>query len=72
LCTSFRVYYVTELQYEPTHYQQLIDGGVDEMLAAHIAHMFIRDPLQVLSFILKYKSKHLLQFTGVQGARRAG
>lgn len=35
------------LQYQPKHYQQLIDGGVDEHLARHFAHMFIRDPLQV-------------------------
>ncbi|CAK5081693.1 unnamed protein product [Meloidogyne enterolobii] len=35
------------LQYQQKHYQQLVDGGVDEYLARHFAHMFIRDPLQV-------------------------
>jgi len=27
--------------------QQLLDGGVDELLARHIAHLFVRDPLVV-------------------------
>ncbi|CAD5217058.1 unnamed protein product [Bursaphelenchus xylophilus] len=36
-----------ELEYDPKILQQLLDGGVDEILAKHIAHMFIRDPLQV-------------------------
>jgi glutamate--cysteine ligase catalytic subunit len=40
-----------QLQYDQEHYQQLIDGGVDEHLARHIAHMFIRDPLQVNDII---------------------
>ncbi|KAI3411749.1 Zn finger-containing GTPase- Activating Protein for ARF [Globodera pallida] len=35
------------LQYDELVYQQLIKGNVDEHLARHIAHMFIRDPLQV-------------------------
>lgn len=28
-------------------YEQLIEGGVDHMLAQHIAHLFIRDPLAI-------------------------
>uniref|UniRef100_A0A7I5ECK0 Glutamate--cysteine ligase n=1 Tax=Haemonchus contortus TaxID=6289 RepID=A0A7I5ECK0_HAECO len=35
------------LQYDEAIYQQLRDGDIDEPLAKHIAHMFIRDPLQV-------------------------
>ncbi|CAI5442367.1 unnamed protein product [Caenorhabditis angaria] len=35
------------LQYDEQLYQQLIEGQIDEHLAKHIAHMFIRDPLQV-------------------------
>ncbi|KAJ1347076.1 Zn finger-containing GTPase- Activating Protein for ARF [Parelaphostrongylus tenuis] len=35
------------LQYDETIYKQLLDGNIDEALAKHIAHMFIRDPLQV-------------------------
>ncbi|VDN27006.1 unnamed protein product, partial [Cylicostephanus goldi] len=34
------------LQYDEAIYQQLRDGDIDEPLAKHIAHMFIRDPLQ--------------------------
>ncbi|KJH53403.1 glutamate-cysteine ligase, catalytic subunit [Dictyocaulus viviparus] len=35
------------LQYDEQIFEQLIDGDIDEPLAKHIAHMFIRDPLQV-------------------------
>ncbi|KAI6180554.1 Glutamate--cysteine ligase [Aphelenchoides besseyi] len=35
------------LEHDPKILQQLLDGGIDEHLAKHIAHMFIRDPLQV-------------------------
>uniref|UniRef100_F1KXP2 Glutamate--cysteine ligase n=1 Tax=Ascaris suum TaxID=6253 RepID=F1KXP2_ASCSU len=35
------------LQYDEKIYDQLLKGGIDEHLAKHIAHMFIRDPLQV-------------------------
>ncbi|CAI4222007.1 unnamed protein product [Auanema sp. JU1783] len=35
------------LQYDEKILQQLLDGQIDEPLAKHIAHMFIRDPLQV-------------------------
>lgn len=30
-----------------TAYQQLIEGGVDHLLAQHVAHLFIRDPLVI-------------------------
>ncbi|KAL3102950.1 hypothetical protein niasHT_025858 [Heterodera trifolii] len=36
-----------QLQYDEQLYQRLIAGRVDEHLARHIAHMFIRDPLHV-------------------------
>ncbi|CAD6192123.1 unnamed protein product [Caenorhabditis auriculariae] len=35
------------LQYDEGLYKQMLDGGIDEPLAKHIAHMFIRDPHQV-------------------------
>lgn len=35
------------LEYSEEILTQLLDGGIDEPLAKHIAHMFIRDPLQV-------------------------
>uniref|UniRef100_A0A8C5FG26 Glutamate--cysteine ligase n=1 Tax=Gadus morhua TaxID=8049 RepID=A0A8C5FG26_GADMO len=28
-------------------YKQLLDGGIDKLLAQHIAHLFIRDPLSI-------------------------
>ena len=31
--------------YDKEIFQQLIDGGVDEQLALHYAHLWIRDPL---------------------------
>ncbi|KAI8900456.1 glutamate-cysteine ligase-domain-containing protein [Globomyces pollinis-pini] len=33
-------------------YKQLVDGGVDELLAKHYAHLFIRDPLVVFNELL--------------------
>lgn len=36
-----------ELQYDEAILKQLLDGDIDEPLAKHIAHMFIRDPHQV-------------------------
>ncbi|GMT13059.1 hypothetical protein PFISCL1PPCAC_4356, partial [Pristionchus fissidentatus] len=35
------------LQMDDAIYAQLKEGGIDEHLSKHIAHMFIRDPLQV-------------------------
>ncbi|KAL3120274.1 hypothetical protein niasHT_010053 [Heterodera trifolii] len=42
-----------QLQYDEQLYQRLIAGSVDEHLARHIAHMFIRDPLQVFEERIK-------------------
>lgn len=35
------------LEYDEKILNQLLEGGIDLPLAKHIAHMFIRDPLQV-------------------------
>jgi glutamate--cysteine ligase catalytic subunit len=35
------------LEYDESIYKQLMDGGIDEHLSKHVAHMFTRDPLQV-------------------------
>ncbi|KAH7718887.1 Glutamate--cysteine ligase catalytic subunit [Aphelenchoides avenae] len=35
------------LEYDEAIYNQLREGGIDEHLSKHVAHMFIRDPLQV-------------------------
>nr|AOE43199.1 glutamate-cysteine ligase [Rostrostelium ellipticum] len=37
------------LVYDHDHYQTLIAGGMDELLARHFAHLFIRDPLVIYS-----------------------
>jgi len=37
------------LIYEEEHYQTLLDGGIDRLLAQHIAHLFIRDPVSLFS-----------------------
>lgn len=38
------------LQYDDKIYKELINGGIDNLLAQHVAHMFTRDPLQVNKF----------------------
>ena len=38
--------------YDKEIYTQLIEGGVDDLLAKHYAHLFIRDPLVVFSEML--------------------
>jgi glutamate--cysteine ligase catalytic subunit len=37
------------VQYDEKAYNTLIDNGIDPMLAKHIAHLFIRDPLVVFT-----------------------
>ena len=36
-----------DLVYDPEIYAQLREGGIDDLLARHLAHLFIRDPLVV-------------------------
>nr|AOE43201.1 glutamate-cysteine ligase [Cavenderia deminutiva] len=38
-----------DLVYDRDIYKQLIDGGIDDLLARHFAHLFIRDPLVIYS-----------------------
>ena len=37
------------LVYEEEHYKALLEGGIDPLLAQHIAHLFIRDPVSLFS-----------------------
>lgn len=37
------------LTYDPNVYQQLIDNGIDCLLAQHVAHLFIRDSVSLFS-----------------------
>ena len=32
----------TQVLYDPKIYQQLVEGGVDHLMAQHVAHLFIR------------------------------
>ncbi|CAH8608017.1 unnamed protein product [Dicrocoelium dendriticum] len=41
------------LVYDQEHYHTLINSGVDELLAKHVAHLFTRDPISVFSERLK-------------------
>mmetsp|Transcript_7946 Transcript_7946/g.12744 ORF Transcript_7946/g.12744 Transcript_7946/m.12744 type:complete len:782 (-) Transcript_7946:725-3070(-) len=36
-----------DLQYDETSYKELRSAGIDDLLAKHVAHLFIRDPLVV-------------------------
>ncbi|VDM53159.1 unnamed protein product [Angiostrongylus costaricensis] len=47
ICPCSVAYNDIPLQYDEAILKQLLDGNIDEPLAKHIAHMFIRDPLQV-------------------------
>lgn len=38
-----------KLTYDDAVYQRLIDGGIDHLLAQHIAHLFIRDTVSLFS-----------------------
>ncbi|KAJ3053715.1 hypothetical protein HK097_003566 [Rhizophlyctis rosea] len=42
-----------EVPFDKEIYRQLIDGGVDEHLAKHYAHLFIRDPLVIFQELLE-------------------
>uniref|UniRef100_A0A914PDJ8 Glutamate--cysteine ligase n=1 Tax=Panagrolaimus davidi TaxID=227884 RepID=A0A914PDJ8_9BILA len=42
-----------KVKYNKKHFQQLLAVGVEEPIAQHIAHMFIRDPLIVLEDHIK-------------------
>ena len=36
-----------DVVYDEDIYKRLLEGGIDELLAKHIAHLFIRDPLVI-------------------------
>ncbi|KAJ1985777.1 glutamate--cysteine ligase [Dimargaris cristalligena] len=41
-----------DLVYDPAIYQRLVEGGIDDLLAKHLAHLFIRDPLVIFKELL--------------------
>lgn len=46
-------YFDPELVIDPEIKKRLIEGGMDDILATHFAHLFIRDPIVVFSESLK-------------------
>jgi glutamate--cysteine ligase catalytic subunit len=42
-----------DLVFDPKLKQKLLDGGMDDLLATHFAHLFIRDPIVIFSEDLK-------------------
>ncbi|KAI9742194.1 MAG: Zn finger-containing GTPase- Activating Protein for ARF [Claussenomyces sp. TS43310] len=46
-------YFDPDLVIDPDIKQQLLDGGMDERLATHFAHLFIRDPIVIFNEDLK-------------------
>lgn len=47
-----------DLVFDPELKQQLVDGGMDDLLATHFAHLFIRDPLVIFSEDLQTLDEH--------------
>jgi len=43
--TAYAEYNDTPIPYDEEHYRMLVEGGVDRVLAQHVAHLFIRDHL---------------------------
>jgi len=43
-----------DLVIDPKIKQKLLDGGMDDLLATHFAHLFIRDPIVIFSEDLKH------------------
>ena len=50
--TSSDVYGDIDLVYDEDTFRALVDGGVDEVLARHIAHLWIREPLVVMEGLI--------------------
>lgn len=46
---SSSAYSDIELVYDKDLYKDLINGGIDDLLAKHVAHLFIRDPVSLFS-----------------------
>merc|ERR1719336_532870 len=46
-CNKWSGYNDIPILYDPQIYQRLIDGGVDPLMAQHVAHLFIRDSVSM-------------------------
>jgi len=52
-CNKWEGYNDIEVLYDPDIYSQLIEGGVDKLMAQHVAHLFIRDSVSLFSNKIK-------------------
>jgi len=48
-CNKWPGYNDLEVLYDPKIYQQLVEGGVDHLMAQHVAHLFIRDSVSLFT-----------------------
>jgi len=48
-CTKWSGYNDIEVQYDQSVYTKLRDGGVDHLMAQHVAHLFIRDSVSMFT-----------------------
>jgi len=68
-CTKWK-YNDIEIIYDEAIYQQLLDGGVDQLMAKHVAHLFIRDSVSMFSNKIKedgdYAEDDLDHFENIQ------
>ncbi|KAI9979987.1 hypothetical protein PInf_027034 [Phytophthora infestans] len=56
--TSTDKYNDVDVPYDEESYKTLIDSGVDRLLALHISHLFIRDPLVIYQQRLHLDNEH--------------
>jgi len=57
----------TEVPHDPGIYKRLRDHGIDDLLAKHISHLFIRDPLVVFSELKDQDDEHSMDhFENIQ------
>jgi len=52
-CNKWEGYNDIEVLYDPDIYSQLVEGGVDKLMAQHVAHLFIRDSVSLFSNKIK-------------------
>lgn len=55
--------------YDNAYYQKLLDSGIDEVMAKHIAHLFVRDPLVVYNDKIEIDDEtHVDHFENIQSS----
>jgi len=52
-CNKWEGYNDIDVLYDPSIYSQLLEGGVDKLMAQHVAHLFIRDSVSLFSNKIK-------------------